>query len=120
MSSLDQLPPPLPHGKNLRLATALNVFLPGAGLFYLGRRVLGAVQAGLFLVCFLGLMVVFLVGYSRYLSIALGENLLEGTKLEEAGAAFHQRWLIGLAVAGGAVYLWSAILFSMEKHRLKS
>ena len=120
MDPSDQLPPPLPHGKNLRLATALNVFLPGAGLFYLGRRVSGVVLAGLFLVCFLGLMVVFLVGYSRYLSIALGENLLEGNKLEEAGAAFHQNWLIGFAVAGGAVYLWSSILFSMEKQRLNS
>ena len=120
MNPSDQLPPPLPHGKNLRLATALNVFLPGAGLFYLGRRVSGSVLAGLFLACFLALMVTFLVGYSRYLSIALGENLLEGNKLEEAGAAFHQNWLIGLSVAGGSVYLWSAILFSMAKHELKS
>lgn len=112
-----QPPPPLPAGKNLRLAGALNVFLPGAGLFYLGRRILGATLAGAFLACFLSMMTVFLVGYGRYLSIAMSENLLEGNKLEEAGAAFHQKWLIGLALAGGAIYACSTILFTLVKRR---
>ena len=113
-------PPPLPSKINFRLAAALNVFLPGAGLFYLGRRVVGAALACVFLGCFLALAVIFLVGYSRYLSIAMSENLMEGNKLEEAGAAFHQSWLIGLAIAGGAIYAASSVLFTIAKNRMKS
>jgi len=114
-------PPPLPSPqKNLRLATALNVFLPGAGLIYLGQRVVGSLLAGAFLGCFLGVLGLFLVGYSRYLSIAMSENLLEGNKLEEAGAAFHQGWLLGLAIVGGLLYLCSTVLFAAAKRRLVS
>jgi hypothetical protein len=113
-------PPPLPPQKSLRLASALNVFLPGAGLIYLGRRVLGAVLAGSFLCCFLAVMTIFLVGYSRYLSIAMSENLMQGNKLEEAGASFHQNWIAGLALTGGLIYLCSAILFAHAKRRARA
>ena len=113
-------PPPLPSKKNLHLAGALNVFLPGAGLIYLGQRIVGAVLAVLFLGFFTALLIIFLVGYVRYLSIAMGENLMEGDKLEQAAQSFHQNWLIGLAIAGGIVYLASGILFSAAKRRLSS
>jgi hypothetical protein len=112
-------PPALPARKNLRLAGALNAFLPGAGLFYLGRRIIGATLAAAFLACFLSMMTIFLVGYARYLSIAMSENLLEGNKLEEAGAAFHQKWLIGLALAGGGIYVCSTVFFGLTKRQLK-
>ena len=112
-------PPPLPGQKNIRLARALNGFLPGAGLFYLGRRVAGAVLAGTFMVCFLAMMTIFVVGYGHYLSIAMSENLLEGTTLEQAGASFHQNWLVSLAISGGAIYACSAILFAVTRRRLK-
>jgi len=110
-------PPPLPRQKNLRLASALNVFLPGAGLIYLGRRVLGVVLAGGFLCCFLAVMTIFLIGYSHYLSL-MSENLMQGNKLEEAGASFHQNWIIGVALTGGIIYLVSAILFAQAKRRV--
>jgi hypothetical protein len=55
-------PPPLPATKNLRLAAALNMFLPGAGLFYLGRRVAGSILAIVFLGFFVTLLVIFLAG----------------------------------------------------------
>lgn len=113
-------PPLLPQQQSLRLASALNVFLPGAGLIYLGRRMVGAVLAGAFLGCFLAVLTIFLVGYSRYLSIAMSENLMEGNKLEEAGAAFHQNWLAGLALTGGIIYLCSAILFARAKRRMRT
>jgi len=113
-------PPPLPSHKNLRLAGALNVFLPGAGLFYLGRRKAGGILAGLFLGCFIGVAGLFIAGYVRYLSIALDPHLLEGNKLEEAGAAFHQSWLIAFAVAGAVIYLCSTVLFSQAKRELKN
>lgn len=113
-------PPPLPSQKNLRLAGALNVFLPGAGLYYLGRRKAGGILAGLFLGCFLAVIGVFLVGYIRYLSVALDPQILEGNKLEEAGTGFHQSWLIALAVAGAVIYLVSTVLFSQAKRELKN
>jgi hypothetical protein len=97
----------------------LNVFLPGAGLFYLGRRVLGSILALAFLGCFGGLLGVFLVGYCRYLSIVLSGNLLEGHNLEEAGAAFHQNWLIGFAIAGAILYVCSSVLFSRVRRGLQ-
>jgi hypothetical protein len=111
-------PPPLPAKVNLRLATALNVFLPGAGLFLLGRRRGGAALAGAFLICLLAVLVLFFVGYARYWSIALSENLMTGNKLEEAGAAFHHRWLIGLAVAGGIVHAVATVWFTRVKRGL--
>ena len=113
-------PPPLLPAKNLRLAGALNMFLPGAGLFYLGRRIAGVVLAVLFLGFFAALLTIFLVGYVRYLSIAMSEHLMEGDNLEQAAQSFHQNWLIGLAIGGGIVYLVSSILFSAAKRRLSS
>jgi hypothetical protein len=101
----------------LRTASAINVFLPGGGLFWLGQRLLGLWLAGTFLACFTAIMIIFLIGYSRYLSIALSENLLEGDNLEQAGAAFHQPWLLSLAGVGLVIYAISAVLFSRAKRR---
>lgn len=118
-------PPPLPgvetsvQGKHLKFAAALNWFLPGAGLFYLGRKVTGAVLAGTFLLSFLSVLVVFLVGYARYLSLAMSDDLLQGDKLEQAGTAFHQPWLIALAIVGGVIYLVSSILFAQAKRQVQ-
>lgn len=101
--------------KTLRLAGLFNFFLPGAGLFLLGQRVLGGIIAGAFLFCFAGVLGVFLHGYARYLDIALSDNLLQGNKLEEAGAAFHQGWTLSFAGVGLALYLISGWLFSRAK-----
>lgn len=86
-------------------------------MIYLGRRALGAVLAAAFLGCFLAVMTIFLVGYSRYLSIAMSENLMQGNKLEEVSASFHQNWIAGLALTGGIIYLVSAICFAQAKRR---
>jgi hypothetical protein len=115
-------PPPLPAQsprKSLKLAGALNMFLPGAGLLYLGRRVSGGLLAGAFLGCFLALLALFVVGYGRYLSVAMSDDLMHGDNLERAGDAFHLRWLIALAIAGGILYLISSILLSMAKRQFK-
>lgn len=100
------------------MAGALNVFLPGAGLYYLGQRRVGGLLAGLFLTSFLAVMGIFVVGYVQYLTVALDPHLLEGNKLEEAGAGFHQGWLIALAVVGAILYLISTILFIRAKRQL--
>jgi hypothetical protein len=113
-------PPPLPKQKLLRAATLLNVCLPGAGLVLLGRRRAGFLLAGTFLGCFLAAMILFLVGYGRYLSIAMSDDLLRGNKLEEVGTVFPQGWLIGLAAAGGIIYVCSAILFARAKRQANS
>ena len=72
-------------------------------------------MAAAFLGCFLALLVLFLLGYSRYLSVAMSDDLMRGDNLERAGDAFHQPWLIALAVAGGIIYLISSILLSIAK-----
>ena len=113
-------PPPLPSQQNLRLASALNVFLPGTGLIYLGRRTMGMVLVGAFLGCFLAVVTLFLVGYARYLSLASDDRLMQGNKLEEAGSIFHPTWLAGLALMGGIIYLCSSILFARAKRRANS
>ncbi len=111
-------PPPLPApGKNLRLAGALNIFLPGAGLFYLGRRRIGATLALAFLVCFLAELGIFVVSYGRYLSLAMGDDLLKNDNLERIGDVFPRAWLIGFAGAGVVVYLISMVLLTVAKRK---
>lgn len=96
------------------------MFLPGAGLFYLGRRVAGSILAFVFLGFFVTLLVVFLIGYAHYLSIAMSDDLMQGNNLEQAAQSFHQNWLIGLAIGGGIVYLVSSILFTAEKRKFRT
>ena len=109
-------PPPLPAArKNLRFAGALNIFLPGAGLFYLGRRRSGVVLALAFLVCFLAEVGIFVVCYGRYLSLAMSDDLMKGDNLERVGTVFPRAWLIGFAGGGMIIYLCSMILFSAAK-----
>jgi hypothetical protein len=110
-------PPPLPQSQHLRVATLFNACLPGAGLVLLGRRVLGCALATAFLSCFLAVLTIFLAGYARYLSFATSDQLMQGSQLEDAGSMFHPRWLAGLALAGGLIYVSSAILFARAKRR---
>jgi len=102
-------PPPRPPPRDRRTANWLNVFLPGAGLFYLGRRTIGAMFAAAFLTCLGSALVIFLAGYARYFSLTMSGNLLEGDRLEQIGQAFHPRWLVGLAMAGLAIHVTSML-----------
>ena len=113
------LPPPIPGRKNIRFARMMNVMLPGSGLFYLGWRKSGLLLAVGFSICFLGLVGIFVVGYTRYLSIALGDDLMKGNNLEQAGEAFHHQWLIGLAIAGVMLYAVSSVLFMVVRKKLE-
>ena len=109
-------PTPLPFaGKSLRLAGTLNLFLPGAGLFYLGRRLAGATLGIAFLACFLAELGIFLVSYGRYLSLAMGDDLLKNDNLERIGEVFPRAWLVGFAGVGLVIYLWSMLLFTATK-----
>ena len=82
------LPPPIPGRKNIRFARMMNVMLPGSGLFYLGWRKSGLLLAVGFSICFLGLVGIFVVGYTRYLSIALGDDLMKGNNLNRPARRF--------------------------------
>jgi len=115
----NKLPPPLPQ-KNLRLAATLNFFFPGAGLFYLGERTQGAILATAFLICLVSVLSIFLIGYARYLNIALGADIMQEGRLEQIGTVFHPRWLVGLAIAGTVIHLVSMGAFSVVKRKLQA
>jgi len=76
------IPPPIPRQKNWRWAATLNLILPGAGLFYMGRRKSGAVLAIAFLVCLAAALGIFLLGYARYLTVILSGDLMRDGQLE--------------------------------------
>jgi hypothetical protein len=114
-------PPPLPgqfDEQKLRAATAANIFLPGTGLFILGHRKTGAAFAVLFLLCFLSVLIVFLVGYANYLSAAMDADILKNDRLESIGEGFHKGWLLTLAGLGGVIYLAAVIQFKRIKNRI--
>jgi hypothetical protein len=112
-------PPPLPSArKDLRLASALNLSVPGVGLIYLGQRKLGAALALGFMGCFVTAIAMFVIGYARYLTFAMSDHILEGDNIEQAGHAFPRFWLAGLAIAATAIYVWSMILLRSAKRKL--
>ena len=104
-----ETPPKVKPVKSLRTAGLLNLLLPGAGQFYLGQRLLGAILLVLFLGCFAVALGIFLFGFGQYLKLALDGNILEGDRLERIGQVLHPRWLIGLAISGAIIYLASFI-----------
>ncbi|MEY2410566.1 MAG: hypothetical protein QOF48_3236 [Verrucomicrobiota bacterium] len=113
-------PPPLrTTGKNLRVGAALNLFLPGAGLIYLGRRRAGALLAIAFLICFVAELGLFIVSYGRYLSVAMSDDLMKNDNLERVGDVFPRAWLIAFAAGGFVVYLISMGLYSAAKRQFE-
>src|ERR1041385_4755461 len=110
-------PPVLKPPKSVRLATTLNLILPGAGQFYLGQRWVGAFLAGAFLVCLVAAGVVFLLGYLEYFDIALSGKILEGDKLEHIANLFHPLWLLAFLGLALLIYLVSAVLLFVQARR---
>ncbi len=92
----------------------LNLFLPGAGQFYLGQRKTGVLLAAAFLACLFSILVVFVTGYARYFSLTLSGNILEGDRLEQIAKAFHPRWLVALAIAGVVILIISLLLLWLK------
>jgi len=113
------MPPTLPKPKNMRWAATLNLFLPGAGLFYLGRRKLGAILAGTFLISLVAALGIFLVGYIQYLNVVLGSDLMKEGQLEGLSDVFHKRWLVGLLIAGITIQLVSMVALSKARKKVK-
>jgi hypothetical protein len=119
MADPQQMPPPIPrpppipvHGeaaKRIRHAHFLNLVVPGAGQWYLGQRVVGAVFIAIFLACFVAMGVLFLDGYIKYIKTALRSNILEGNFLEQLQGAFHVGWLFGLLAVAILLYIVGAV-----------
>ncbi len=106
--------------RQLRYATAANVFLPGAGLFLLGERRAGSIVAGVFLACFVAVMAIFLTGYVNYLKMALDPEVLQGNKLERIGDGFHLAWVIAFAAAGVVIYVVATAMFIRVRARVRA
>ena len=105
----------MPRPRNWRWAATLNLILPGAGLFYVGRRKAGAILAVLFLICLVAALGIFLTGYIHYLNVILGSDLMKEGELEQLADTFHKRWLIALLLAGVTLEIISMIMLSRGK-----
>ena len=93
----------------------LNLFLPGAGQFYLGQPVAGSVYAFGFIACFVASLVIFLRDYGGYIQMSTGGDIFETGNLERLTNSFHTGWLGGLQVVAIAIYLASAIHLSRSR-----
>ncbi len=100
---------PTPRPRTLRFAMTLNLFVPGAGQFYLGQRLSGSLYAGGFCVCLVAMLVLFVRAYSQYLQLATNGDILESGNLETMARAFHVGPLATLSVIGTLIYIVSAI-----------
>jgi len=103
----------------MKIAAGLNLFLPGAGLFYLGKKGVGAALAGAFLLCFLAELGIFIVSYGRYLSLAMSDDLMKNDNLESIATVFPRALLMTFAGAGLVIYLVSMALFGSVKRKLQ-
>ncbi len=102
-------PTPTPRPRTLRFAMTLNLFVPGAGQFYLGQRLSGSLYAGGFCACLVATLVLFVRAYSQYLQLATNGDILESGNLEAMARAFHVGPLATLSVIGTLIYVVSAI-----------
>jgi TM2 domain-containing membrane protein YozV len=104
-----------PRPRTLRFAMTLNLFVPGAGQFYLGQRTSGLFYAGGFCVCLVTMLVLFVRAYSQYMQLATNGDILEGGNLETLAGAFPVRTLLGLSVVGTLIYIVSAIHLAVAR-----
>ena len=93
----------------------LNLIFPGAGLFYLGRRLIGSLLAIAFAACLVVALTIFLRGYSEYLGVSMSGDILQEGNLERLADVFHVRWLIGLVVAAVGIYIASLVGLSFAR-----
>jgi len=70
---------PAPRPRSRRAAVVMNLFLPGAGQFYLGQPGWGSVYALGFVACLAPMIVIF----SRAMQLAMSGDILEDGKLEK-------------------------------------
>ena len=79
----------------------------------------GFLFGGAFLGCFLAALVIFLIGYANYFSLAVSGDLLQGNELENVPNLFHARWLIALLLLSIAILIASMIALFSNRSSLK-
>ena len=104
-----------PKPRSRRVAMTLNLFLPGAGQFYLGQPLAGSLYAIGFIACFVACIVNFLRGYGDYIQMSTGGDIFETGNLERLTQSLHTGWLIGLQGVAIAIYIASAIHLSRSR-----
>ena len=101
--------------KTMKVAMFLNLMVPGAGQFYLGQRLAGAVYALAFLACFATALGIFLHGYFDYLRLSTSGDILESSILEQLAHAFPAGTIAGLSIIGIVIYLVSAVHLAVSR-----
>jgi hypothetical protein len=109
--------PSTPRPKTMKVAMFLNLMVPGAGQFYLGQRLAGAVYALAFLASFIALLVIFCHGYFNYLSLSTSGDILDSGNLEQVAHAFPAGIISALSAAGIVIYLASTIHLAVSRPR---
>lgn len=105
----DVRPVPVAPRKSRRVARTLNLFLPGAGQFYLGQPVVGGALAVGFVTCFIVMIGLFLRAYVKYLNLSTSGDILEAGTLERLAPTFPTGTLLGLLAVALVIYFTSAI-----------
>jgi TM2 domain-containing membrane protein YozV len=108
---------PTPRPRTLRFAMTLNLFVPGAGQFYLGQRISGSFYAAGFCACLVAMLVLFVRAYSQYLQLATNGDVLESGNLETMARTFQAGPLATLSAIGTLIYIVSAIHLVVTQSR---
>jgi len=103
--------------KSMKVAMFLNLIVPGAGQFYLGQRLAGAVYAFAFLASFIATLIIFVHGYFNYLSLSTSGDILDSGNLEAISHAFPAGIISALSAIGVVVYVASAIHLAVSRSR---
>jgi hypothetical protein len=114
----DTLPSPAKtRPKTMKVAMFLNLVVPGAGQFYLGQRLAGAVYALAFLASFAALLIIFAHGYFNYLNLSTSGDILDSGNLEQISHAFPAGIISALSAVGIVIYLASTIHLAVSRRR---
>ncbi len=101
----------------MKMAMFLNLIVPGAGQFYLGQHLAGAIYALIFLGSFAAALSIFVHGYFSYLNLSTSGDILDSGNLEQISHAFPAGIISALSAIGIVVYLASTIHLSVSRAR---
>ena len=108
---------PATRTKSQRMASTLNLFLPGAGQIYLGEPAMGSLFALSFLACFTAAVILFVRAYWEYMQTVSGSDILEAGNLEKLSNVFPGPTLVVLTIVAVVIYIASAIHLSRLRRR---
>jgi hypothetical protein len=109
--------PTTPRPKTMKVAMFLNLMIPGAGQFYLGQRLAGAVYALVFLASFIATLAIFIHGYFKYINLSSSGDILDSGNLEQIAHLFPAGIISALSAIGIVIYLASTIHLAVSRSR---